>query len=131
VAPSAAKPAPPAPAAALPAAVGTVTARDPFHPLFDVTPASKAAAPATGASAGTAKAPGGGGSAGQKVTLVGIAAKGGAKTVNVDVDGKRYQARTGQSFATSYKVVDIGTSCADFLFGDSAFTLCKGEAILK
>jgi hypothetical protein len=72
-----------------------------------------------------------GAKAGQKVTLTAISSSAGVKYVKVDVSGKAYQARTGQSFATSYKVVDIGTSCADFLFGDSAFTLCKGEAILK
>ena len=34
-------------------------------------------------------------------------------------------------FASGYKVVTIGSSCADLLHGGAAFSLCEGEATLR
>jgi len=49
------------------------------------------------------------------------------------VSGVVYQVREGDVFADSYQVVslDQGTGCGEFLFGDSQFTLCEGQEILK
>jgi hypothetical protein len=37
----------------------------------------------------------------------------------------------GQTFATSYKVVSLSGTCGQFLFGDSPFSLCEGEQVIK
>ena len=128
---------------------GTAAAtKDPFRPL--VTPeaagtgtAAAAATPTTGqavastvpgagAGAGTASTPGGGAvAAEQQVALVDIVTKSGASAARVEVDGTRYTVAEGDTFAGSYRAVDIGSSCATFESGSTPFTLCEGEAVLK
>jgi hypothetical protein len=119
--------------------------KDPFRPL--VTPGvaggtgAPAAASATtgptvqstvpGAGAGTATAPGGAAAAEQKVTLLNITTKSGARMATVEVDGTRYTVGEGESFAGTYRAVDVGSSCATFESGTTPFTLCEGEAVLK
>jgi hypothetical protein len=120
--------------------------KDPFRPL--VTPGvaggtgatAAASAPTTGptvqgtvpgAGAGTATAPGGAAAAEQKVTLLDIVTKSGARMATVEVDGTRYTVGEGESFAGHYRAVDVGSSCATFESGTSPFTLCEGEAVLK
>ena len=80
-----------------------------------------------GAGAGTAITPGGGTSTERQVALVSI--KGG--TAKVTVDGTAYSVTEGESFAGSYRAVDINSECASFESGTTSFTLCKGEAVLK
>jgi hypothetical protein len=126
---------------------GTVAAtKDPFRPL--VTPGAAAAtgaAPAAstpttgptvqstvpGAGAGTATTPGGGAAAEQKVTLLDIVTRSGARAAAVEVDGTRYTVTEGESFAGHYRAVDVGSSCATFESDSTSFTLCEGEAVLK
>jgi hypothetical protein len=127
---------------------GTAAAatKDPFRPL--VTPeaagtgaAVAAATPTTGqavqstvpgAGAGTASTPGGGAvAAEQQVALVGIVTESGARAARVEVDGTRYTVAEGDTFAGSYRAVDIGSSCATFESDSTPFTLCEGEAVLK
>jgi hypothetical protein len=117
--------------------------KDPFRPL--VAPgvaaatgdSAAASTPTTvqgtapGAGAGTATAPGGAAAAEQKVTLLDIVTKSGAREAAVEVDGTRYTVAEGESFAGGYRAVDIGSSCATFESGTSPFTLCEGEAVLK
>jgi hypothetical protein len=43
----------------------------------------------------------------------------------------RYQAAEGGTIAGTYRVVDVGESCAEFRSSGGAFTLCEGEAVLK
>jgi hypothetical protein len=88
-------------------------------------PATQSTVP--GAAAGTAATPGGGDTAGRKVTLSSIAG-GSAK---VSVDGTSYTVEEGESFAGTYRAVDIGSECASFESGTTSFTLCEGEAVLK
>jgi hypothetical protein len=80
-----------------------------------------------GAGAGTAITPGGGTSTERQVALVSI--KGG--TAKVTVDGTAYSVTEGESFAGSYRAVDINSECASFESGTTSFTLCEGEAVLK
>jgi hypothetical protein len=126
---------------------GTVAAtKDPFRPL--VTPGvtggtgatAAASAPTTGptvqstvpgAGTGTAAAPGGATAAEQKVVLLDIVTRSGARAAAVEVDGRRYTVAEGESFAGHYRAVDVGSSCATFESGTSPFTLCEGEAVLK
>ena len=80
-----------------------------------------------GAGTGTASTPGGGASTERQVALVSI--KGG--TAKVTVDGTAYSVTEGESFAGSYRAVDINSECASFESGTTSFTLCEGEAVLK
>jgi hypothetical protein len=113
--------------------------RDPFQPLAagaavaGATPTTLATSQATvpGAGGGTATAAGGGSTAGQKVVLLDVFSKSGTRYAKVSVDGTRYTVKEGQVFASSYRVVDIGTACASFESGTTPFTLCEGEAVLK
>ena len=155
--PAAAVAAPPATGAQLigpsttvvPAGEAASAVKDPFRPLvgnetattqtgLSPTPAAgTGAATATtiaaaqptvpGAGAGSATAPGGGTSAEARVTLDSITG-GSAK---VSVDGTSYTVQEGESFAGDYRAVDIGSQCASFESGDTPFTLCEGEAVLK
>ena len=120
-------------------AAGSV--KDPFRPLVSsgataattqsgLTPSGTGAATQStvpGAAAGTASTPGGGATADRKVTLVNVA---GGKA-KVTVDGRSYTVEEGESFASRYRAVDIGSECATFESGTTPFTLCEGEAVLK
>jgi mRNA-degrading endonuclease toxin of MazEF toxin-antitoxin module len=121
-----------------------LTAKDPFRPLVGsgatattspggvtaTTAASGGSSPGGGASTGSS--PGGGASTGRKLTLLSVFVSGGKRYVRVDLDGKRYQAAEGGTIAGAYRVVDVGTSCAEFRStSGTAFTLCEGEAVLK
>jgi hypothetical protein len=130
-----------------PGGPGTVAAtKDPFRPLAvpgaavangdpaaAATPATGPSVPTTvpGAGQGTASTPGGGTAADQKVTLLAIVSKSGARAAKVEVDGATYTVAEGESFAGDYRAVDVGTSCATFESGTTPFTLCEGEAVLK
>jgi hypothetical protein len=120
-------------------AAGSV--KDPFRPLISsgataattqsgLTPSGTGAATQStvpGAAAGTASTPGGGATADRKVTLVNVT---GGKA-KVTVDGRAYTVEEGESFASRYRAVDIGSECATFESGTTPFTLCEGEAVLK
>ncbi|HEY2957309.1 MAG TPA: hypothetical protein VGM21_03730 [Actinomycetota bacterium] len=111
-----------------------LTAKDPFKPLVGsgatATTSAAGATATTGATGGTS--PGGGASAGRKLTLLRVFRSGGVRYVKVDLDGKTYQAAEGGTIAGAYRVVDVGTSCAEFRSSSgTAFTLCEGEAVLK
>lgn len=56
------------------------------------------------------------------VRLVGVDRKQGR--VEVVVDGKLYTVEEGATFEGTFKLVNITSSCARFLFGDQSFTLC-------
>jgi hypothetical protein len=120
-------------------AAGSV--KDPFRPLISsgataattqsgLTPSGTGAATQStvpGAAAGTASTPGGGATADRKVSLVNVT---GGKA-KVTVDGRSYTVEEGESFASRYRAVDIGSECATFESGTTPFTLCEGEAVLK
>lgn len=55
----------------------------------------------------------------------------GVEKVIVEVNGTVYTAAEGEQFAERFQVLDISGECATFLFGDSRFVLCAGEAIRK
>jgi hypothetical protein len=61
----------------------------------------------------------------QTVVLVSIFVDNGVDKAQVEVDGTVYTVEPGDSFAGSYQLVSISGSCADFLYGDQAFTLCE------
>jgi len=111
-----------------------LTAKDPFKPLVGSgATATTSAGGATGTTTATGgTSPGGGASAGRKLTLLSVFRRGGVRYVKVDLDGKTYQAAEGGTIAGAYRVVDVGQSCAEFRSSSgTAFTLCEGEAVLK
>ena len=114
-----------------------LTAKDPFKPLVGTgvtgtTSSSGSGGATTTTSATGGTSPGGGASTGRKLTLLSVFRRGGVRYVEVDLDGKSYQAAEGGTIAGAYRVVDVGTSCAEFRSSSgTAFTLCEGEAVLK
>lgn len=65
------------------------------------------------------------------LTLSEIVRDGSAQKAIVKVNGSTYTVGTGETFAGNYKVTKISGSCASFLQGDSPFTLCTGQSVLK
>ena len=70
---------------------------------------------------------------GQAVTLLDVFDDAQGTKAQIQVGSTAYLVGVGDVFATSYKVVslDLASGCGSFLFGDSAFELCKGQEILK
>lgn len=70
---------------------------------------------------------------GQAVALIDVFDDSSGTRAQIRVGSTAYLVSVGDVFATSYKVVslDLATGCGNFLFGDSAFSLCKGQEILK
>lgn len=117
------------------------SARNPFKCTF--------ACPSTGGSSTTTSggstsggtsaspAPQGGSTSGTQqastssLTLSEITRDGSTQKAIVKVNGSTYTVGAGESFATNYKVTKISGSCASFLQGDSPFTLCTGQSVLK
>jgi hypothetical protein len=119
------------------AEAAALTAKDPFKPLVAAGSGTSAGAVLPGSSAVTtttasASTPGGGATAGRRLTLLDVFRRGGVRYVKVDLDGKDHQAAEGGTVAGAYRVVDVGSSCAEFRSSNGAvFTLCEGEAVLK
>jgi hypothetical protein len=55
----------------------------------------------------------------------------GVVRVSVTINGEGYTVARGETFARSFRVLDITGECTTLLFGDSRFTLCAGEEIRK
>ncbi len=70
---------------------------------------------------------------GQAVTLLDVFDDAEGTKAQIQVGSTAYLVGVGDVFATSYKVLslDLASGCGSFLFGDSAFELCKGQEILK
>jgi hypothetical protein len=102
------------------------TGRDPFLPLIQASSAPSSQPTVSPAGSGN-PSPGGGSSTsigGHTVVLDSIFTVNGVQKVQVEVDGKVYTVAPGGSFAGNFKLVSINGSCANFTFGDQAFTLC-------
>ena len=55
----------------------------------------------------------------------------GRKRAVVRVNGTSYTVSEGETFADNFRALSIDPPCATFLYGDSSFTLCQGERVLK
>jgi hypothetical protein len=148
----------PAPSVTTTTAPGTIetfevfSTKNPFTPL--VGPAGSGGTtgtvPATGGTTGGTTGTGGGTAGGtggasdgttagvepqtaQRVALQDVFSEGGAVKANVRVNSTVYKVGVGETFADRYKVLSLDQSseCGRFLFGDSAFRLCRGEQTLK
>jgi hypothetical protein len=65
------------------------------------------------------------------VAVTGSTVAGAGSGTATTVDGTAFTVSEGESFASGYRAVDIGTGCASFESDTTAFILCEGEAVLK
>jgi hypothetical protein len=107
--------------------------KDPFQPLVVVQAApsgSQQPAPTpTGSETGVT-----GGStttSAETVTLIDIRKQSGVLMATVDVDGKDYTVKEGDTFAGNFKLISLNSSCGTFVFGDERFSLCVGQEVQK
>lgn len=123
--------------------------RNPFEPVVQVTPTtgfvtsttssgatpttSPGVVPTTGAPGTTTstRAPSFEPPAGTPVALLDVFDENGVTRARVQVGSTVYTVGIGDVFATSYRVVDLAGQCGEFLFGDSPFSLCEGQQIVK
>jgi hypothetical protein len=68
---------------------------------------------------------------GTRVVLLEIRDDAGVKTAVLTVDGETYTAGVGETFAGQFKVISLDDDGGVFTYGDSAFSLAVGQAILK
>lgn len=114
--------------------------RNPFEPAIQVTPASTdvpegtsnpGSSPPPGATPVEPTTPSPEPAAGTTVALVEVFDQSGTPTAVVQVGSEQFTVAAGQVFATSYKVVSISGTCGQFLYGDSPFSLCQGQQVIK
>ena len=101
------------------------TGRDPFLPL--ILPSVQSSGPTVSPAGSPNSSPGQGSSTqigGHTVVLDSIFTVNGVQKVQVEVDGHVNTVAPGGSFAGNFKLVSISGSCANFTFGDQAFSLC-------
>ena len=108
--------------------------KDPFAPVISIdsgTPSMPGVSGATGVVGVT----GTGGSttptAGTAVAVIDVYDQSGIPTAAIRVGSTVYTVVVGDTFATSYMVVSIEGVCAQLLYGDAPFQLCKGEEVIK
>jgi hypothetical protein len=68
---------------------------------------------------------------GIRVVLLEIREDAGVRTAVLTVDGETWTVGVGEVFADDFKVISLGESSGVFTYGDSAFTLAVGQAIIK
>ena len=117
--------------------------RDPFAPLTSEPPVTTTTLPGqvtttqpgqtttTGPGESTTTTTEGFEPEGTRVVLLEIRPEGGVDKAVLTVDGVTYVVGVGDTFADSFKVVSLSDDSGVFLYGDSAFTLAVGQAILK
>ena len=119
--------------------------RNPFEPAVEVTPAPADTTPATPSDTTPADSTTGAGSdttdttvpasanpsTGTTVAVIDVFQQGTTTAAVVQVGSTQYTVVAGQVFATSYKVVSLSGTCGQFMFGDSPFSLCEGEQVIK
>ena len=104
--------------------------RDPFRPL--ITPDSPVVLiPGVGGIPGTGGEDGSFVPGSTSVTLVEIREVDGELRATIVVNGVTYDVAEGDTFAGSYKVIELTEDSAIIMFGDTAFELKVGQQILK
>jgi len=68
---------------------------------------------------------------GTRVVLLEVRDDDGVFTAVLTVDGETYTAGVGENFAEQFKVISLDADGGVFTYGDSAFSLAVGQAILK
>jgi hypothetical protein len=85
------------------------------EPVTEPPPGAEQQPPEAGATVG-----------GRSVTLIDIIQQDGGQVAQVEVDGQAYVVAEGEQFADNFRLESIQGGCANFVFGDEAFTLCEG-----
>lgn len=109
--------------------------RDPFQPLVSAEDVSEPGVTPTSTPTGTI---GGRDTDGdgapeepRRVGLLDVFSEDGERMATVDVDGDQYTVREGETFADSFRLLDLTRDCGTFVFGDERFTLCIGQEVNK
>lgn len=66
-----------------------------------------------------------------EITLASVTTTGPVESLTVSVNQGDHTVSEGEVFADRFQLLDIDGRCAIFLFGDSRFTLCEGDTIVK
>lgn len=108
--------------------------KDPFAPVISIDPGTPSI-PGVSGLTGISGTTGTGGSttpiAGTAVAVIDVYDQSGAPVAAIRVGSTVYTVSAGDTFATSYMVVSIEGTCAQLLYGDAPFQLCKGEEVIK
>src|SRR5664280_2695930 len=153
--PAASAPVVPKPAVVIPApetvpsTFSDVVGRDPFTALYVAPAAASGTSTGTGTT-GTTAAPGTADptttapstgtsptgpaattSAGKRVSLVHAFTKDGKQYAQTKVDATVFTPAVDDTFATTFKLVSVKSTCASYLNGDESFSLCEGQEVLK
>jgi len=116
--------------------------RNPFEPVVQIDTGGSSTGTTTGGTT-TPEAPADGGTssgattagqapeAGTSVAVIDVFEQGGTTVARVQVGSTVYTVAAGETFAGSYKLVAVSGTCGQFLFGDSPFSLCEGEQVIK
>ncbi len=123
--------------------------RDPFEPLIDDSTTTTAGTTTTTTTGDTTTTTTGDGTTStttgdgtttttdgfepdtRRVVLLEIREEDGTRRAVLTVDGETYVVAVGEAFAENFRVVSLSENSGVFLYGDSAFTLAVGQAILK
>ncbi len=115
--------------------------RDPFEPLIDDATTTTAGTTTTTTTGDTTTTTGAGTTSTtttdgfepdtRRVVLLEIREEDGTRRAVLTVDGETYVVAVGEAFAENFRVVSLSENSGVFLYGDSAFTLAVGQAILK
>jgi hypothetical protein len=122
------------PVARPPVTDGAFEGKDPFQPL--ITPVGAGGGNGNGGTSSPSPQPtavptGGQGEEPHQVVLVDIFRVDGELRATVEVDGTEYNVAEGDTFAESFRVLDLTEECGTFVFGDERFTLCIGQEVQK
>src|SRR5664280_1095077 len=135
--PAASAPVVPKPAVVIPApetvpsTFSDVVGRDPFTALYVAPAAASGTSTGTPATGTSPTGPAATTSAGKRVSLVHAFTKDGVQYAQTKVDATVFTPAVDDTFATTFKLVSVKSTCASYLNGDESFSLCEGQEVLK
>lgn len=100
--------------------------KDPFEPLISTQPPGGGVVPGTPTETPPITPP-----SKTRVSLTDVFTEDGVKYASIEVGSTAYKVKEGDTFATNYKVLSIGTDSVTLLYGDDTITLKLGEAVYK
>jgi hypothetical protein len=105
--------------------------KDPFEPLVTADtggPGGESPGPTPTATSTTSTGDGG---ETKRVSLDDIFTEDGTRFATVTVDDEQFTVKEGDTFAGNFRLLDLGSNCGTFVFGDERFTLCLGQEVRK
>lgn len=67
----------------------------------------------------------------RRVRLLDVFEDDGDLLATVEVGGDQFTVAEGETFAESFRLLDLTEECGQFVFGDERFTLCIGQEVRK